>query len=308
MSHKDAGIFQAYINERIQCDVQAAFLGRPSADAILKSVSHMSRDVDPHAPTKLTDNEVDSLKTHPLIVELKERRDTLSKEARRMHGTLKKAEAAGSMIHELYQQATSDLEQAKKRLSREKLQESRAEFFDRIETEDARRQLGLLALDLKEDEWKPPEIEHTLVERRSVAELLCEPPSEPTPKERTKYRANTINALVSLCWRKEVAQKPTGRSHDWGILPTPEPSPKASPEPFPIFCVCRTGQPRRFCRPRKVREHVERQHLVFFGLEDLIPCPDEHRRLSGIVLFGHLHFKNHVSRVHGCSLLPYTLK
>jgi hypothetical protein len=62
----------------------------------------MSRDVDPRALTKLTDNEVDSLKTHPLIVELRERRDALSKEARRMHGILKKAEAAGSMIHELY--------------------------------------------------------------------------------------------------------------------------------------------------------------------------------------------------------------
>jgi len=61
MNHKDAGTF----HERMQCDVQAAFLGRPSADAILKSVSHMSRDVDPRAPIKLANNEVNSLKTHP---------------------------------------------------------------------------------------------------------------------------------------------------------------------------------------------------------------------------------------------------
>ena len=33
MNHRDAGIFQAYLNERVRCDVQAAFLGRPSADA-----------------------------------------------------------------------------------------------------------------------------------------------------------------------------------------------------------------------------------------------------------------------------------
>jgi len=65
---------------------------------------------------------VNSLKTHPLIVELRERRDTISQKAQRMHGTFKKAEAAGSMIYELYKQATSDLEQAKKRLTREKLQ------------------------------------------------------------------------------------------------------------------------------------------------------------------------------------------
>ena len=30
MNHKDAGIFQAYLNERVRYDVQAAFLGRPS--------------------------------------------------------------------------------------------------------------------------------------------------------------------------------------------------------------------------------------------------------------------------------------
>jgi len=319
MSHKDAGIFQAYINERIQCDVQAAFLGRPSADAIFKSVSHMSRDVDPRAPTKLTNDEVDSLKTHPLIVELRERRDTISREAKRMHGTLKKAEAARSKIFELYKQTTSDLEQAKKRLTREKLQESRAQFFDRIETEDARRQLSLLALDLKEEEWKPSQVQYTLTERKHVAELLCEPLPELNPWERVDYRAKTINALVSLCQKKELPQKPrSGRSRDWGILPSPELTPKASPEPLPapimiannecIFCVCKTGLSRPFCRARKAREHVERQHLVFFRQDDLIPCPDPFCRLSGIVLFGHLHFKNHLSKVHGCSLLPYTLK
>jgi hypothetical protein len=70
----------------------------------------MSRDVNPGAPTKLTDYEADSLKPHQLIVELRERRDTISQEAQRMHGTLKKAEAAGSMIYELYKQETSDPE------------------------------------------------------------------------------------------------------------------------------------------------------------------------------------------------------
>lgn len=158
-----------------------------------------------------------------------------------------------------------------------------------------------------------------MVERKRVAKLLYEAPSDLTPKERTEYRANTINVLVSLCRKKEISQKAsTGRSRDWGILPTPEPTPKSSPEPIPaptvitnyecIFCVYKTGQSRRFCRPRKAREHVERQHLVFFGPEDLILCPDEYCRLSGIVLYGHFHFKNHVLRVHGCSLLPYTLK
>src|SRR5215469_16205602 len=98
MNHKDAGIFQACINERIQCGVQAAFLGRQSADAVLKFVSDMNCDIDPGVPTKLADCEVDSLKTHQLIVEFRERRDIISQETQRMYETLRKAEATGRMI------------------------------------------------------------------------------------------------------------------------------------------------------------------------------------------------------------------
>jgi hypothetical protein len=58
MNHRDAGIFQTYLNERVSCDVQAAFLGRPSADALIKATSHMSRFVDPRAPVGLTESQV----------------------------------------------------------------------------------------------------------------------------------------------------------------------------------------------------------------------------------------------------------
>ena len=71
---------------------------RPSADAFFKPISHMRRDVDPHAPTELTDFEVDSINAHPLIVELREQRDNFSREARRIHKTLKIVEAVGSKI------------------------------------------------------------------------------------------------------------------------------------------------------------------------------------------------------------------
>jgi hypothetical protein len=81
MSHADPGIFQDYMNEWIQCDVQAAFPGRPPADALFKAISHMSRHIDPHAPTQLSGDALGDLKTHPLIVELRQRRDILSTEA-----------------------------------------------------------------------------------------------------------------------------------------------------------------------------------------------------------------------------------
>ena len=70
MNHGDAGIFQAYLNERVGCDVQAAFLRRPWADSLTKAASHMSRCVESRAPTEVTEPEVDTLKTHPYIVKL----------------------------------------------------------------------------------------------------------------------------------------------------------------------------------------------------------------------------------------------
>lgn len=41
MGHKDAGVYQAYINERVLADVEAAFLGRPSDTALLTPPSLM---------------------------------------------------------------------------------------------------------------------------------------------------------------------------------------------------------------------------------------------------------------------------
>jgi Protein of unknown function (DUF3435) len=40
MNHRNANIFQAYLDERVQYDVQAAFLGRPSANALIRAASY----------------------------------------------------------------------------------------------------------------------------------------------------------------------------------------------------------------------------------------------------------------------------
>lgn len=223
MGHRDAGVLQAYMNERVQCDVQAAFLGRPSAEALFKAVSHMSRDVDPRAPSTLTDFECDQLKTHPLLVELRERRDVLSKEVRQAHGTLKKAKAAGSKLFKLYNEAQSDLESAKKRLTRGKIEDSRKEFFDQVETEDARRQLGLSVLDLSE-EWKPEAVQHTL-ERKKVAKLICESTSGLPQQKKLEHRIQTIRALLEFCGTPAATTKHRKTYHrDWGVPPSREPS------------------------------------------------------------------------------------
>jgi Protein of unknown function (DUF3435) len=89
MNHRNAGIFQAYLNERVQYDVQAAFPGRPSADALIRAASHMSRFIDPRAPTELSTSDVNTLKTHPDIVRARQLRDGLSKDIRAKFNTIR---------------------------------------------------------------------------------------------------------------------------------------------------------------------------------------------------------------------------
>lgn len=105
MGHRDTGFYQAYINQRVQCDVQAAFLGRPSSTALFKAVTHMSRHVDPRAPTDLSPEEIQVLKADSSVVLLRELRDRLSLEAREESGTLKSAESEGTKLYQMYKQA-----------------------------------------------------------------------------------------------------------------------------------------------------------------------------------------------------------
>jgi Protein of unknown function (DUF3435) len=145
----NAGNFQAYINERVTLDVQAAFLGRPSADTLFKAASHMSRDINPRAPIQLADYEFAELNEYPLVAKLQERRHRLTIEAKKVYGSLKKAKEKRSLFYDLYQEAESALKNTKIKLRRGRLKESRTEYFKSIDTEDARRQLEIHALSVK---------------------------------------------------------------------------------------------------------------------------------------------------------------
>ena len=68
MCHRDAGVYQVYINQRVQCDVQAAFLGQPSSKALFKALTHMSRHADPRAPTELLSDDVDEVEDEDAIL------------------------------------------------------------------------------------------------------------------------------------------------------------------------------------------------------------------------------------------------
>ncbi|PNP56824.1 hypothetical protein THARTR1_03122 [Trichoderma harzianum] len=290
MSHRDAGVYQAYINQRVQCHVQAAFLSQPSAQALFKAVTHMSRYVDPRAPIELTSDEAAKLRLDPEVGKLKELRDQLSKEIRSESGTIKKAEIAGTKLYQLYKKAGDALKCAKEKMTKSAKRHSRAHYFNTIDTIEINKQLeDNTQLGLGADGWKPPEVEHHLAERKEVAGLICE-------EIKLEHRIRTANAILSLCRKKEPPRRriPVQSKLDEEASPLHCPISQSCAKTQCIFCI-RNGDSRHFSSVYKTRDHVE-IHLSTYREGDLIPCPWAGCEKDGIMLKGHMHCKSHAAR------------
>jgi hypothetical protein len=241
MNHRDAGIFQAYLNERVRCDVQAAFLGRPSADALIKATSHMSRFVDPRAPVGLTETQTSSLKTHPQLIQHRALRDSLSKTLRDTYGTIKKAK--GTQLHDLYRKADLQFQNAKARLRASAKKEARQQFFDNIDTQEVNEQLDPSILGLEHKDWIPEMVKHEMAERKHLAEMLCDRTTGLTDEAALDRRICTIQALVAFCKVQGARQRRRSPpSRDWGLTRDCEPSEAEVPKPRPIPQSCLNTQ------------------------------------------------------------------
>lgn len=306
MDHRDAGVYQAYINPRVQCDVQAAFLGRPSRYALFKAVSHMSRYVDPRAPTQLTSAQTEALKAGPEIVDLRKSRDLLADEVRRESGTIKKAEAKNTKLYQMYKKATAVFRCAKEKLSKAAKRNARAQFFDTIDTIEINKQLDPSFLDL--EDWEPEKVEHHLEERRVLADLLCKITSGMSDQEKLDHRIQTANAMLALSQKRDIPHR-LKQDRTWGVQRTPDSDEESKLSLFPercaktqcIFCFYNPNESHdvrlhNYHTVYKARDHVE-LHLNTYKLDDLIRCPDPDCQ-TGMVLHGRSHFMNHAAREH----------
>jgi len=107
----------------------------------------MSRFMDPCAPVRLTKTQMNSLKTHPQLIQHQALWDSLSKTLRDTYGTIKKAK--GTQLHDLYRKADLQFQNAKARLHASAKKKARQQFFNSINTQKVNKQLNLSILDLK---------------------------------------------------------------------------------------------------------------------------------------------------------------
>jgi len=119
----------SYINERVRFDVQSAVLERPSADGVLRMLTHMSLMRDPRAPVHVPDDVLAALSPDPDITALEQQREQLKTGAYSVQGTDVEAEV---------RRLTAAIGSARSRRRNIISEEYRADYFRRRPTEDIR--------------------------------------------------------------------------------------------------------------------------------------------------------------------------
>ncbi|KAI9709018.1 MAG: hypothetical protein M1828_002552 [Chrysothrix sp. TS-e1954] len=301
MGHRNARTFEFYRNQRVKCDVQAAFLGEPSETRLMKALGQMSLTVNPDAPTELTEEEKKTLQNHPTISRLRRKRDAIKVAADTASSELRKDLLKKKGL------AEASLQAAKVRLRGKILQRARQQFFRNADTYDIDVQLGNMA---KDTEYLAPLSTpvYQTKERARVVKLLAESDEGLSDERRLRLRIDFVQNMKALCDRKEARCR-----HTDSIAPKPEEEPPSPSVPKRIdprqclFCLCDRNKSyemrvRKYARPAKMMDHVEKDHLREVNGSSAIACPHPTCRSDGIILQGVLHLKNHVQRVHGVTM------
>jgi hypothetical protein len=282
----------SYINERVPFDVQSAVLERPSADGVLRMLTHMSLMRDPRAPVQVPDDVLAALPPNPDIIALEQQQEQLKAGAYRVQGTDVEAEV---------RRLTAAIGSARSRRRNIISKEYQADYFRRRPTEDIERQNS----GQEEEEYIEPAVEHQIPQRTELVDLICTRIADITPQDAVRRRIQTADLMQALCGCREVASRYRLRVALPPALVIKEESPAI--EPFPLICektqcifFC-DGTKKTFSRPAKMMDHVERQHLAFDPAET-VACRHPICKATGLVLNNVSHFKNHVEVVHGIRL------
>lgn len=293
----------AYINERVPFDVLSAVLERPSANGILRMLTHMSLMRDPRAPVHVPDDVLAALPPDPSIMALEEERAKLKAGAFRIQGTEVEPEV---------RRLNLAISAAKKKRRNDLSAEYRADYFRRRPTMDIDMQNN----GEMEEEYIESVVDHQIPERTQLAELLCTKGELKYPEGPVQRRIQAAELMLTLCHRREVARRYRLQRKPPAQRFVKEESPEETPPfVFPlicgrtqcIFCIgddSKSYEDRMssFCRPNKMMNHVEGQHLKARDPQARIRCEHPICRSAGLVLNNVSHFKNHVETVHRITL------
>jgi hypothetical protein len=307
----NSGVFSAaYLNTRVQFDIQSAVMERPSIDGLTRAFTHMSIRCDPRAPKNVPRHVKDALPPDPKILEWEEERRTLHVEIKCQYGLIYRADE--TEMGRTYQTLVQKINARTKRRDEDLKKVYRRQYFYRIHNEELQRLLN----NVETEEYVEPIIHHQLPERTRLQEVICHFPHNLSLEQIVQRRVRVVDLMVALCSRREEPQpkecsvesrESSNESSTEDYLNEQQPSRKSSPDldPFPLTCEktqCIFCYPTKktFSRPAKMMDHVE-SHLRLEPA-DRIGCRHPVCQAAGLVL-GNIHqFKGHVQTVHGITL------
>ena len=311
MCHINAATYQAYINQRVQCDTSAAFLGRPSNKALLKAAGHMSRYCDPDAPTDVSPSKLKEIKSDPKLMSLTKLRDNLSQEVRHESGTIKQAEKDSTKLYHMYRETQNLVRSTQEHLRKLAKASTRNEFFQRVNTNEINLQLNIANNKAFGSPAKPQQSQssHSLQERRLLAELICADTNDSDDYTRLKHRMYTTQAMINLGRKKDFSLPNSTATHSSCKSPANEIKLLADDIPetcdrkqcFMCFWNDKAPENKRkhkFFSSQRAREHVLGQHLHSIGNQPVF-CPNPSCKDTKTSFWELNGFLNHLVRVHG---------
>lgn len=298
-------VFQTYyLNSRAGCDVQAAFLERPSANGLLKAFAHMGLTCDPQAPVSMPEDIFDALPLAPEIVTLQHWRGRLMKKIR-AKSTIAQARKNGAHLVKEYDKVLAAINAAKTKRRKDADKDYRKEYFDQRHTKEVERQLN----GIEGQKYIEPIIQHQLEERTQLQHVLCDTRKDLSEQSMLQRRLKAVDLMTALCRRREMQRHRSRATRPRNVINVEE---VPQIDPFPLVCqktqcpICigdesMTYLHRTFsyCRPSKLMDHVE-SHLR--AEPDNFSCRHPVCKANGIVLKNMDHFRNHVQAVHGITL------
>lgn len=304
---KFATFHGAYLNERVEFDLQNTFLGEETENQMYRLLAHVSLTRDPRATRDMVPKEVwANLPPDPEIAELEERRAELKRGQYRIRGREAEAE-----IRSLTETIGS------RRAQRDAIivkQYHKYYFYNRP-TWDIEKQ----ACGEEEKEHVESSINLDIPERARLAEIWCDQPDDWTDEETYQQRVEAIDLMASLCNKRETAKRrdricPQTQTQA-RLQQSAEPSP--GHEHFPLLmdanqCPDCIGDKRisyeqrtfQYCRSTVRNDHFDNQHLKEREEAEQRgePIRCKHPKCKE-QKFQHLdHFRHHVYSVHRVQL------
>ncbi|KAI9685965.1 MAG: hypothetical protein M1822_003948 [Bathelium mastoideum] len=315
MGHSHSDIFQFYINPRVRCDVQAAYLDEPSDRALMKVLGRMSLTYDPLAPKRLSAEDSRAVGQNPRVVELRQKRDRLSakiKEMKGLGGRLSPSQEMQASLAEQRKELNAALVRERQRLRDHAGRRARQRYFRENDTTELEEKENREGDGPPGQDLNRPSDTYRLQERARIAKVLCKPYGQLSEPGCLDQRIEFVQTLTKLCARKEARRRdpPAPASRDVPVAQEPPVDLAAPPlacDPRQcLFCLgderCADSQrPFRFCRPSKMRDHLARFHLKEFTAPE-IQCPHPICKKDRTTLHGTMHFCRHCQSVHGIRL------